>query len=495
MNIYIIALILIKIGIINAITLYVQSFFYDEASDTIFKEIIEKYQKYNAERNIEIKIELNHMNENNATLTLEDYNNVIFSLCSKKTTKYDIYLYYDFDIQAITSHLVNIKDYVDDDFINRFPPELINNSKTADGRVVGIPYSMTIDSFYSNKLLLAKYDKEIPKTWDQMIETAKEILTKEKDLNNTSLIGYNGLLTDDENGVLSVQEFFRSYRESNYHPNIALNSNEAKEALKMIKRIKEEISSDEAFLSDIGQTIQRLFNGQAIFLKFYYIGPVPFYTASSIPGKNENVSGSSASASNLLVNRYISKERQEAAVDFIKFVTSTEIQKEYVLKGSMISPVNELYYDEEICKLVDCLVPLRAQPYSWEVNEELYYDKTVYANKLKQYAYDYIYRDEDIDVVFKKMNDLSKLYHISIGTEDSIAGLLVFIITLVIIFIMCLFIIIILIKNKNNSISGIFLPTDLWIFFINGFDDNVMCNFFNLWRINCYKMFYEVNNF
>jgi len=87
------------------------------------------------------------MNENNATLTLEDYNNVIFSLCSKKTTKYDIYLYYDFDIQAITSHLVNIKDYVDDDFINRFPPELINNSKTADGRVVGIVI-IKINSLY-----------------------------------------------------------------------------------------------------------------------------------------------------------------------------------------------------------------------------------------------------------------------------------------------------------------------------------------------------------
>jgi len=61
---------------------------------------------------------------------------------------------------------------------------------------------MTIDSFYSNKLLLAKYDKEIPKTWDQMIETAKEILTKEKDLNNTSLIGYNGLLTGKKNYVI-----------------------------------------------------------------------------------------------------------------------------------------------------------------------------------------------------------------------------------------------------------------------------------------------------
>jgi len=314
-----------------------------------------------------------------------------------------------------------------------------------------------------------------------MIETAREILDKEKELyNHTSLIGYNGLLTDDQNGILSVQEFFRSYRESNYHPNIALNTKEAKEALKMIKRIKDEIASDEIFLSDIGQTISRLFSGEAVFLKFYYMGPLPLYTASSIPGKNENVSGSSASASNLLINRYISKERQEAAVDFIKFVTSTEIQKEFVLRGSMISPINELYHDEEVCARVDCLVPLRAQPYSWEVNEELYYDKVVYSNKLKQYVFDYLYRNADLDVVYKKMNDLSKLYHINIGTEDSHMGLVIFILALVYLSIMCSLMIIVLIKTKNINSDGMFIPNDLWILSLVG-SMVMLCSIFSIY--------------
>ncbi len=33
----------------------------------------------------------------------------------------------------------------------------------------------------------------MPKTWDELIETAKYILEEEKKLNNTALIGYNGL--------------------------------------------------------------------------------------------------------------------------------------------------------------------------------------------------------------------------------------------------------------------------------------------------------------
>jgi len=41
---------------------------------------------------------------------------------------------------------------------------------------------------------LKKYEKGVPKTWNELIETAKEILEKEKNIyNNTSLIGYNGL--------------------------------------------------------------------------------------------------------------------------------------------------------------------------------------------------------------------------------------------------------------------------------------------------------------
>ena len=43
---------------------------------------------------------------------------------------------------------------------------------------------------YYNKVLLQKYGKTIPETWDELIDTSKYILEKE---NNTNLIGYNGL--------------------------------------------------------------------------------------------------------------------------------------------------------------------------------------------------------------------------------------------------------------------------------------------------------------
>jgi len=48
-------------------------------------------------------------------------------------------------------------------------------------------------TLYSNLSLLGKYNREIPKTWDQLRETGKYILNEELKNNNTELMIYNGL--------------------------------------------------------------------------------------------------------------------------------------------------------------------------------------------------------------------------------------------------------------------------------------------------------------
>ncbi len=53
---------------------------------------------------------------------------------------------------------------------------------------------MGFSFLFSNIELLNKYNKTIPETWDELIETTEYILDREKQLNNTDLIGYNGLI-------------------------------------------------------------------------------------------------------------------------------------------------------------------------------------------------------------------------------------------------------------------------------------------------------------
>ena len=55
------------------------------------------------------------------------------------------------------------------------------------------PATIDYDGLFSNTIYLKKYNKPIPKTWNELIETSKFILAKEKEQNNTDLIAYNGL--------------------------------------------------------------------------------------------------------------------------------------------------------------------------------------------------------------------------------------------------------------------------------------------------------------
>jgi len=50
--------------------------------------------------------------------------------------------------------------------------------------------SATFEILYSNKYLLSKYNKPIPKTWNELIEICKYIMERE---NDPELICYNGL--------------------------------------------------------------------------------------------------------------------------------------------------------------------------------------------------------------------------------------------------------------------------------------------------------------
>jgi len=45
---------------------------------------------------------------------------------------------------------------------------------------------------YSNKMFLGKYNKTIPKTWDELLETGQYILEREKKQGNEDVIGYLG---------------------------------------------------------------------------------------------------------------------------------------------------------------------------------------------------------------------------------------------------------------------------------------------------------------
>ena len=77
-----------------------------------------------------------------------------------------------------------MKDVVDQHF-----PSMIQ-SQTVDGKLVAMPMYTDAPAFYYRKDLLEKYKKPVPKTWDEMAATAKEIQEGERQAGNKSMYGF-----------------------------------------------------------------------------------------------------------------------------------------------------------------------------------------------------------------------------------------------------------------------------------------------------------------
>jgi len=243
--------------------------------------------------------------------------------------------------------------HLEKDHINMYNKHILSQVGYYKDKLVGLPATVDFDGLFSNTLYLNKYNKTVPKTWDELIQTSKYIIEQEKALNNTDLIAYNGVFGDIDNGINSLIEFIYSCRETYDSPFPELTSNTTINALELIKKIKNEISSDEIYTSGPDFSVMKLYDGKALFIKFYYIpGLIPEfspYIVSSMPGIKEGISGTILVGYNMGIVGNIDEDKIEPAMKAIRYMSSKEMQKDLALKEFIISGMSSLYEDEDIC--------------------------------------------------------------------------------------------------------------------------------------------------
>ncbi|OUM58225.1 hypothetical protein PIROE2DRAFT_16568 [Piromyces sp. E2] len=205
-------------------------------------------------------------------------------------------------------HFVDLKEVIGEEYINSFSYDAYQTS-TYEDRWISVPIFMKYKVLYSNTMYLEKYGKEVPQTWDELIETAEYIISKERENNNNDLIGYNG--------------FFPKTKESAFPE---FNSQTAINALNELKEIKNKISN--AFQMDEFLNINLLYMGNILFSNYWDGIPVSLYKESILP-----------------VN---------ASIEILKFFTSEEEQKKLARIFWVKSSVTNIYNDQEFCKYVDC---------------------------------------------------------------------------------------------------------------------------------------------
>ncbi|HUX11785.1 MAG TPA: ABC transporter substrate-binding protein [Spirochaetia bacterium] len=97
-----------------------------------------------------------------------------------------------------------INDSFSSSELSQYLPGMMN-SVTVDGKAYGVPlYTNAIHLFY-RKDLLDKYGLSVPKTWEELASTAKEIVQKE---NNPDLVGYISMWAQIEGLFMNYLQFF-----------------------------------------------------------------------------------------------------------------------------------------------------------------------------------------------------------------------------------------------------------------------------------------------
>ncbi|OUM65896.1 hypothetical protein PIROE2DRAFT_59740 [Piromyces sp. E2] len=285
-------------GICNAITINAVTFSQNGIWGH-YNDLHRELNKYIKNNNLDIKLKIILFTEANATTQSKDDGELLSSLFSRESTKYDIIFYDNVYTNKFAPYLVNLRDYLPKEHIELFEPGITPEICT-----------------YNNKLIeyLKKYNKTAPKTWDELIETSSIIRDGEK---NSELVNYNGLFPGFEIGTCSLWEFIYSFRNSYNDTYPDFPSKEAEEAILMLKKIKDSLSSEEEFRKADEYTITRLIDSKFSFVKYWYSPQMSHYVMTPIPGKKEGLSGSVIGGYNIAINKLIDEERIRAAAEIV----------------------------------------------------------------------------------------------------------------------------------------------------------------------------------
>ncbi|ORX81963.1 periplasmic binding protein-like II [Anaeromyces robustus] len=470
----------------NVISIKIHALAYDFVTEeSIYGQFINEFNRYSKEQNLDIDVKLIIVSPSNSTTLIDDYGSTIDILLQKKSEKYDIIFFDSIYIHKFGSHFIDLSEWIPEKHINKFNEKDINQTCYHNNKLVSFPISREYDVLYSNSELLKKYNKRIPTTWDELYETCKYISEEEKKLNNTNLIIYEGLFPDNELGTCSLHEFIYSFRNYTYSPFPELISQESINALSMLKKIKNDVSSEYEMKANADLFYINVFTGNALFLKSWYFPFLVnnFYQVSVLPGNKEGVSGSIIGGYNVAINKYSNKKNIKAAVKALEYITSEKFQKNFTLYYNITPIIPNLLNDEEICKQIDCELIKKIQPIERPTTK--YNDYDYYSQKYREYIYEYLFEDVDINYALKKVDDITRIYYMTIKTTNTWVGFITLIIS-VVVEIIILFSLIVLFFEKFDSYFE-FLSIDFWIISMIGLILFLSGNFIEFEGVTVYK--------
>ena len=87
---------------------------------------------------LDIEVQFVYLSSVNVTGYYKDYDSFLDALFKKKDDRYDIYFYETTDIFNYDKYLIDLNEFISEENLNMFDPEIIQDFCTENGKLVGL---------------------------------------------------------------------------------------------------------------------------------------------------------------------------------------------------------------------------------------------------------------------------------------------------------------------------------------------------------------------
>ncbi len=265
----------------------------------------------------------------------------------------------------LQKYLVDLSQYIPKSHIEQHHPPL-RKPLAVNNKLVAIPFYNETGILYYRKDLLNKYNKPVPRTWEELTKTADYIMRKEK-IHNPEMVGYIWDGRPYEGLTCNVLEWIGSYRGGKIIEDdgtISVNNPMSIQALEMAASWVGTITPKEI----LSKSMSHLFmTGNAVFKRGWSggLGVKPWWAEgrSVISGKvgvaplpqggPNGQSCGTIGTENLGISKY-SKYKKEAA-DLVRYLTGTDAQIKLAEIASYNPSISSLYTHPKVLEALPFL--------------------------------------------------------------------------------------------------------------------------------------------
>ncbi len=225
------------------------------------------------------------------------------------------------------------------------------------GQIFGVPLFIDAGLLYYRKDLLTKYALSAPRTWPELVQTAKAILARERD---PDLVGFSGQFKQYEGLVCNMMEYILGNGGALWDKSRLLGALDQPSALEAVRFVRDhiigEISHRGVLTYEEPESLALFTQGHAIFHRNWpYAWKIANDPKTSkvagkvgmmpLPAFTSGKSVSTLGGWQLGINRL--STQPELAWRFVDFMTSAEMQKR-IASATGRAPTRRALYDDPV---------------------------------------------------------------------------------------------------------------------------------------------------